>query len=181
MNHLFALSMIGWLWLSATQELVGPRCNTFRDCDDSGRAARDADDLLTAKAYYSQACFMEVADPLLNLRNNACRQVTTISKELDDYATAYVFFDQACTEGKDAGCFHLALLEQDRGNMETAMGIMKPLCDKDYIIHENVATSGCREYERMVRECEIQNPRGPRANSIRQPHFLYPKPIRMVQ
>jgi hypothetical protein len=144
-------------------------CNTFRDCESSGGAARDAGDLATAKAYYSRACFMEVADPLLGLRDNACRQVTTISKELDDYASAYTFFNEPCADGKDAGCFHLALLENDRGNLETAMEIMKPLCDKKYIIHKNISTTGCREYRRMTREWDIQNPREPRANSIQLP------------
>ena len=173
MRLLFSLSMLGWLWLPATQELAGPRCDTFRDCDNLGRAAREAGDLATAKTYYSQACFMDAANPLLGLRDNACRQVTTISGELDDYASAYTFFDEACTDGKDAGCFHLALLEGDRGNLETAMSIMKPLCDKDYTIHENIATSGCWEYERMEREWAVQNPREPRANAIQIPVFAF--------
>jgi hypothetical protein len=173
MRHLLSFAVLGWLWLPTTQELAGTRCDTFRDCDNLGRAARDAGDLATAKAYYSQACFMEAADPLLGLRDNACRQVTTISGESDDYASAYTFFDQACTDGQDAGCFHLALLEKDRGNLETAMRIMEPLCHKDYIIHENIATSGCREYEQMEREWAIQNPREPRANAIQIAVFAF--------
>ncbi len=169
MKYLFSLSLLGWLLFATTQEIPGPPCNTFRDCDNSGRAARDAGDLATARAYFSQACFLEVPNPLLGLRDNACRQVTTISKELDDYAPAYTFFDEACKDGKDAGCFHLALLEDDRGNLEKAMEIMKPLCDKKYVVHENIATTGCTGYERMERKWDVQNPRKPRANSIQIP------------
>lgn len=169
MKYLLSVSLLGWLLFATTQEISGPRCNTFRDCDDSGRAARDAGDLATARAYFSQACFLEVPNPLLGLRDNACRQVTTISKELGDDAPAYTFFDDACRDGKDAGCFHLALLEDDRGNLEKAMEIMKPLCDKKYIIHRNISTTGCRAYERMSRKWDVQNPRKPRANSIQIP------------
>ena len=169
MRYLFSLSVLGALLFPTTQEFAARRCNTFRDCDDSGRAARDAGDLATARAYFSQACFLEVRDPLLGLRDNACRQVTTISKELDDYAPAYTFFDDACRGGKDAGCFHLARLEDDRGNLDKAMEMMKPLCDKKYIIHKNISTTGCREYERMKRKWDVQNPQKPRANSIQIP------------
>ncbi len=169
MKYLFSLSLLGWLLFATTQEIPGPPCNTFRDCDDSGRAARDAGELTTARAYFSQACFLEVPNPLLGLRDNACRQVTTISKELDDYAPAYTFFDEACKDGKDAGCFHLALLEDDRGNLEKAMEIAKPLCDKKYFVHKNISTTGCRAYERMSRKWDVQNPRKPRASSIQIP------------
>jgi hypothetical protein len=150
-------------------------CSTFRECDNFGRASRDAGDLSTAQSYYQKACFMEAAKSLVNLRNNSCRAVTTISGELDNYVSAYSIFDKACNDGKDAGCFHLALLENDRGNLQLAMEMMKPLCDRKYIIHKNVHSSGCTEYEDMNRLWEAQNPRPPRQprdNVIQVPVFV---------
>lgn len=161
-----SLFVLGWLTLLGAQEPNVTPCDTFQECDNLGRAARDAGDMAIAQAYYRQACFMEVADPLLNLRNNTCRQVTTISGGLDEYASAYAFFEAACTQGKDAGCFHLALLENDRGNLHDAMQLMEPLCDRGYIIHENVATTACGEYQRMELEWDAQNPREPRPDAI---------------
>jgi len=150
-------------------------CNTFRECDNFGRASRDAGDLSKAQSYYQKACFIEAAKSLANLRNNSCKAVTTISGEMDDYASAYSFFNKACNDGKDAGCFHLALLENDRGNLQLAMEMMKPLCDRKYIIHKNVHSSGCTEYKTMERIWENQNPRPPRqprVNSIQIPVFV---------
>lgn len=112
---------------------------------------------------------MDAAKPLLNLRNNACRAVTTISEELDDFASAHAFFSEACEDRRDAGCFHLALLESDRGNSELAMELMKPLCDRKYIIHKNVHTSGCTEYARMKLAWKSQNPRPARDAAIQMP------------
>ena len=112
---------------------------------------------------------MEAAKPLLNLRNNSCDAVTRISGELDDYKSAYTFFDQACKAGKDGGCFHLALLEDDRGNLKLAMDMMKPLCDKKYIIHENMYSNGCTEYKQMKSKWKVQNPRKQRDNAIQMP------------
>lgn len=144
-------------------------CNTFRECDNAGHAAKEAGELSKAQAYYQKACFMEAAKPFLNLRNNSCSAVTSISGELDDYNSAYAFFDQACKDGKDAGCFHLALLEADRGNLRLAMDMMKPLCDKKYIIHENVYSNGCTEYKQMKSKWKVQNPRKQRNNAIQMP------------
>lgn len=73
------------------------------------------------------------------------------------------------------GCFHLALLENDRGNLQLAMEMMKPLCDRKYIIHKNVHSSGCTEYKDMKRTWKAQNPRPPRqprADSIQFPVFV---------
>lgn len=109
---------------------------------------------------------METVKPLLNLRNNSCRAVSTISGELDNYISAHTFFNKACTAGKDAGCFHLALLENERGDLRLAMEIMEPLCDRKYIIHENVWSSACNEYERMKQAWKVQNPRQPRDDAI---------------
>jgi len=127
-----------------------------------GRATRDAGDLSKAQSYYQKACFMEAAKSLFNFRNTSCKAVTTISGELDNYTSAYSFFNKACNDGKDAGCFHLALLENDRGNLQLAMEMMKLLCDRNYIIHKNVHSSGCTEYKDMKRAWEAQNPRPPR-------------------
>jgi len=130
-------------------------CNTFRECDNFGRVSRDAGDLSKAQSYYQKACFIEAAKSLVNLRNNSCKAVTTISGELDNYASAYSFFDKSCNDGKDAGCFHLALLENDRGNLQLAIEMMKPLCDRNYIIHKNVHSSGCTEIGTIVNGVEI--------------------------
>jgi len=69
----------------------------------------------------------------------------------------------------------LPLLENDRGNLQLAMEMMKPLCDRNYIIHKNVHSSGCTEYKDMKRTWEAQNPRPPRqprANFIQIPVFV---------
>ncbi len=137
-----------------------------------GRAAQDMEDLTKAQAYYQKACFMDTAKPLLNLRNNSCRAVAKISGELDNYISAHSFFDKACNDGEDAGCFHLALLENDRGNLQLAMELMKPLCDRKYIIHKNVWSSGCNEYKRMKRAWEVHNPRQPRDDAIQIPALV---------
>jgi len=150
-------------------------CNTFRQCDNLGKAARDAGDLSKAQSYYQKVCFMEVKRSLVNLRNNSCKAVTKISGEFDSYASAYSFFNKACNDGKDAGCFHLALLENDRGNLQLAMEMMKPLCDRKYIVDKSVHSSGCTEYKDMKRTWEAQNPRPPRqprANFIQIPVFV---------
>jgi len=162
MNKLiYSLLMLGLfplLWVNTFAQ----SCNTFRECDNLGRATRDAGDLSKAQSYYQKACFMEAAKSLFNFRNTSCKAVTTLSGELDNYASAYSFFNKACNDGKDAGCFHLALLENDRGNLQLAMEMMKPLCDRNYIIHKNVHSSGCTEYKDMKRTWEVQNPRPPR-------------------
>lgn len=144
-------------------------CDTFRECDNLGRAVRDKGDLSKAQSYFQIACFMEAEKALFNLRNNSCRAVTTISGEVDNYASAYISFNKACNDGEDAGCFHLALLENDRGNLQLAMEMMKPLCARKYIIHKNVWSSGCSEYERMKRTWEAQSPRQPRDDAIQIP------------
>ena len=144
-------------------------CDSFRECDDLGRAAREAGELSKAQAYYQKACFMEAAKPLFNLRNNSCLAVTLISGKIDNYASAYTFFNKACNDGSDAGCFHLALLENDRGNLQLAMEMMKPLCDRKYIIGENIYSNGCTEYKQMKSLWKVQNPRQPRGNAIQIP------------
>jgi len=173
-KHIYSLLILGLLSL-IWGNTFAQSCNTFRECDNFGRASRDAGDLSKAQSYYQKACFIEVRRSLVNLRNNSCKAVTTISGELDNYASAYSFFNKACNEGKDAGCFHLALLENDRGNLQLAMEMMKPLCDRKYIIHKNVHSSGCTEYKTMERIWEIQNPRPPkqpRDNIIQVPVFV---------
>ena len=155
---LLILCLFPLLWVNTFAQ----SCNTFRECDNLGRATRDAGDLSKAQSYYQKTCFMEVEKSLFNFRNTSCKAVTTISGELDNYASAYSFFNKACNDGKDAGCFHLALLENDRGNLQLAMEMMKPLCDRKYIIHKNVHSSGCTEYKDMKRTWEAQNPRPPR-------------------
>ncbi len=120
------------LGLVPTAGTSAQSCSTFAACDQLARAVRDKDDLYTAQAHYQTACFAPVAEALLNLCNNACLAVTAISSELDNYASAYSFFNKACNDGADAGCFHLALLENDRGNAHRAMEIMQPLCDRQY-------------------------------------------------
>jgi len=152
------LGLFPLLWVNTFAQ----SCNTFRECNNLGRATRDAGDLSKAQSYYQKACFMEVRRSLVNIRNNSCKAVTTISGELDSYASAYTFFNKACNDGKDAGCFHLALLENDRGNLQLAMEMMKPLCDRKYIVDKNVHSSGCTEYKDMKRTWEAQNPRPPR-------------------
>lgn len=147
-------------------------CNEFRQCDDLGRSAKESGNLTEALTYYQKACFMEVKKPFLNLRNNACLSVTKISGDLDNYASAYSFFNQACHEGKDTGCFHLALLEYDRGNLEPAMKMMKPLCDKNFIIAENVYSNACTEYKQIKSVWKVQHPRQPRDSNIQMPVFL---------
>ncbi len=155
---LLILCLFPLLWVNTFAQ----SCNTFRECDNLGRATRDAGDLSKAQSYYQKACFMEVRRSLVNFRNNSCKTVTTISGELDSYASAYTFFNKACNDGKDAGCFHLALLENDRGNLQLAMEMMKPLCDRKYIVDKAVHSSGCTEYKDMKRTWEAQNPRPPR-------------------
>ena len=173
-KFIYSLLIIGLstaLWGNAFAQ----SCNTFRQCDNLGKAARDAGDLSEAQSYYKKACFMEVKRSLVNLRNNSCIAVTTISGELDSYASAYTFFNKACIDGKDAGCFHLALLENDRGNLQLAMEMMKPLCDRKYIIDRAVHSSGCTEYKDMERTWESQNPGQPRQardNAIQIPVFV---------
>lgn len=150
-------------------------CNTFRQCDNLGKAAREAGDHSEAQSYYKKACFMDVKRSLVNLRNNSCKAVTTISVELNNYASAYTFFNKACNGGKDAGCFHLALLENDRGNLQLAMEMMKPLCDRKYIVDKAVHSSGCTEYKDMKRTWEAQNPGQPRQardNATQIPVFV---------
>lgn len=107
-----------------------------------------------------------MVEALLNLRNNACLAVTAISSKLDNYASAYSFFNKACNDGADAGCFHLALLENDRGNAQRAMEIMQPLCDRQYVVHKNVCSSGCNEYRQMKQAWEVKNKRQPRAEVV---------------
>ncbi len=173
-KHIYTLLILG-LFSLIWGNTFAQSCNTFRECDNFGRASRDAGDLSEAQSYYQKACFMEVKRSLVNLRNNSCKAVTTISGELDNYASAYSFFNKACNEGKDAGCFHLALLENDRGKLQLAMEMMKPLCDRKYIIDKNVHSSGCTEYKDMKRTWEAQNPRPPRqprANFIQIPVFV---------
>jgi len=168
---LLILCLFSFIWGNTFAQ----SCNTFRECDNYGRAIRDVGDLAKAQSYYQKACFIEAKKSLANLRNNSCIAVTTISGEIDNYASAYSFFDKACNDGKDAGCFHLALLENDRGNLQLAMEMMKPLCDRNYIIHKNVHSSGCTEYKDMKRTWEAQNPRPPRQprdNSIQIPVFV---------
>jgi len=160
-KHIYSLLILG-LFSLIWGNTFAQSCNTFRECDNFGRASRDAGDLSKAQSYYQKACFIEAAKSLANLRNNSCKAITTISGEIDNYASAYSFFDKACNDGKDAGCFHLALLENDRGNLQLAMEMMKPLCDRKYIIHKNVHSSGCTEYKDMKRTWEAQNPRPPR-------------------
>ncbi len=170
----YVLLVVGFCSFLAT-DVSAQSCSNFRHCDNLGKAAQKAGNPALAQQYYREACFVEVAQSLVNLRSNACRAVTTISGELDSYTSADLFFSQACNGGVDAGCFHLALLENDRGNLQRAMEIMKPLCDRDYIIHKNVWSSGCNEYEQMVRTWEIQYPpppRQPRDNAIQIPIFL---------
>jgi len=160
-KHIYTLLILG-LFSLIWGNTFAQSCNTFRVCDNFGRASKDAGDLSTAQSYYQKACFMDVKRSLVNLRNNSCKAVTPISGELDNYASAYTFFNKACNDGKDAGCFHLALLENDRGNLQLAMKMMKPLCDRKYIIDKGVHSSGCTEYKDMKRAWEAQNPRPPR-------------------
>ena len=109
---------------------------------------------------------MEVAKPLLNLRNNSCRSVTNISAARDNFISAFGFFSAACDDDKIAACFHVALLEEDRGNLALSLNLMKPLCDRNYIIHKNVHSSGCTEYKRMQRAWGAQHPKQARAGSL---------------
>lgn len=160
------------LFLLLPINALAQSCDSFRECDDLGRSAKKAGDLSIALAYYQEACFMEAAKPLWNLRNNACLAVTEISGALDYYETAYSLFGNACNEGKDAGCFHLALLEKERGDLKLAMEMMKPLCDKKYIIHENVYSNACTELKQMKSTWKVKNPRQPRDNKIQIPVFV---------
>ena len=73
-------------------------CYKFRQCDNLGKAAREAGVLSEAQSYYKKACFMEVRRSLVNIRNNTCKAVTTISGELDSYASASTFFNKACND-----------------------------------------------------------------------------------
>ena len=173
-KHIYSFLILG-LFSLIWGNTFAQTCNTFRECDNFGKESRDAGDLSTAQSYYQKACFIEVRRSLVNLRNNSCKAVTTISGELDNYVSAYSFFNKACNDGKDAGCFHLALLENDRGNLQLAMEMMKPLCDRKYIVDKAVHSSGCTEYEDMKRTWEAQNPRPdkqPRDNIIQVPVFV---------
>lgn len=147
-------------------------CDDFRQCGELAQTAKQAGDPESALIYYQNACSMDVAESFLNLRNNSCLAITKLSGELDNYATAYSFFNDACKNGKDTGCFHLSLLEYNRGNLKPAMEIMKPLCDKNFIIAENVYSNACTEYKQMKSVWKVQNPRQPRDNSIQLPVFL---------
>ncbi len=49
------------------------------------------------------------------------------------------------------------------------MEMMKPLCDKNYIIHKNLHSNGCTEYEQMKMTWKVQNPRQPRDDVIQIP------------
>ena len=169
MKGLISSVMVVGFFLSVLANPHAELCHTFRKCDDLARAAKDAGDLIIAQTYYKKACFMDAAKPLLNLRNNSCRSVTTISGELDGFTSAYAFFSKACKEGQDAGCFHWSLLESERGHLELAMEMMKPLCDKKYIIHKGVHSSGCTEYAQMKQVWKVQNPRPARDSSIQMP------------
>ncbi len=171
---IFSLLILGLLSL-IWGNTFAQSCYTFRECDNFGRASRDAGDLSKAQSFYQKACFIEAAKSLANLRNNSCKAVTTISGEIDNYASAYSFFNKACNDGKDAGCFHLALLENDRGNLQLAMEMMKPLCDRKYIVDKAVHSSGCTEYKDMKRTWEAQNPGQPRQardNATQIPVFV---------
>ncbi len=91
--------------------------------------------ILNLSCEREKACFIKAEKTLFNLRNNSCRAVTTISGEVDNYASVYISCNKACNDGEDAGCIHLALLENERGNLQLAMKMMKPLRAKKLIIH----------------------------------------------
>ena len=137
-------------------------CRSFRECYELGRRADRENDLPLALRAFSNACSKDVKRSLIALKFSACLQLLRISETFDDYSTARTFFEDQCHNGVQNGCFFLGKLEEDQGNLERAMEIMKPLCRQDFSNPSVFGYGGCDALESLHRKWESLHPDPPR-------------------
>ena len=65
-----------------------------------------------------------------------------------------------------------AKLEEEKGNLKSAIDIMKPLCKKGFSKKGIYGFDGCVGLKQLKTKYKIQNPRKPRHNAFQLPIFF---------